>query len=368
MVDEVRYVNGFEKRTNYSARGDSGEMAMCSGRCGMFRRNHLFYNDCGTQNKHRRATIVEHKINTRQHPPFAETVRRYAQPMKEEILRQVKILVTMGAIEPSTSPWRAMPVKVEKPDNKGWRMCIDYRRLNQRKVKDAYPTASVEDFKNTLEGSSLFMTMDIEHGFHNIMIEEKDRLKTAFWTPRGLFHWRVMPFGLINAPATFARFVDAVLFGLDANGVRYFVDDILIGVSDWESAILILDEVLRRIAAAEICINLKKTKLCYDRAKAVGLIFDSEGIQINEEKLMSITKMCPPKDIQALPTFFGICKLFSRFLRELFRTNEAIHKPLVLRYPRRNGQWILGTDASDFAIGYILQQEIGCGVPRINVS
>ena len=125
----------------------------------------------------------------------------------------VEEMLSGGQIELSVSPWSAPVVLVTKK-NGGTRFCVDYRRLNLTTVKDAYPLRSIDDTLDMLAGRQWFSTLDLASGYWQVSLSPDARCKTAFATHSGLFQFRVMPFGLCNAPATFERLMDRVLQGI----------------------------------------------------------------------------------------------------------------------------------------------------------
>ena len=131
-----------------------------------------------------------------------------------------------GQIEPSESPWSAPVVLVTKKDG-GTRFCVDYRKLNLATVKDAYPLPRIYDTIDMLAGKRWFSTLDLASGYWQVSLSPEARCKTAFATHSGLFQFRVMPFGLCNAPATFERLMDRVLQGLRWSRCLVYLDDII---------------------------------------------------------------------------------------------------------------------------------------------
>ena len=131
-------------------------------------------------------------------------------------------MLEKGYIEPSDSPWASPIVLVTKKDRRT-RFCIDYRRLNDVTRKDTYPLPHINE---TLSGAGWFSTLDLASGYWQVSVAPEDRPKTAFTTRKGLFQWRVMPFGLSNARATFSRLMELVLRGLHWEHCMVYLDDI----------------------------------------------------------------------------------------------------------------------------------------------
>lgn len=116
-------------------------------------------------------------------------------------------------IQPSKSPWASPVVLVEKKD-KSLRFCVDYRKLNRVTKKDVYPLPRIDDALDRLRTAKYFSSLDLKSIYWQIEVDERDREKTAFVTPDGLYEFKVVPFGLCSAPATFQRMMDSVLAGL----------------------------------------------------------------------------------------------------------------------------------------------------------
>ncbi|UYV76799.1 K02A2.6-like [Cordylochernes scorpioides] len=145
---------------------------------------------------------VKHRIETGDHAPIKQSPYRVSPKEKSIIQTEVDNMFKLGIIQPSDSPWSSPVVLVKKKDGT-WRFCVDYRRLNKITRKDVYPLPRIDDTLYSLRGASIFSTMDLKLGYWQIEVDETDREKTAFVTPDGLFEFKVMPFGLCNAPATF---------------------------------------------------------------------------------------------------------------------------------------------------------------------
>ena len=159
-----------------------------------------------------RTSVTEHKIETGDSRPVKVPPRRIPIHKHHEVEETVQQLRDQGLIEPSGSPWSSALVMVRKKDG-SLRCCVDYRRLNAVTVKDSYPMPRMDDTLDALSGSNWFSTLDLKSGYHQVPLAAEDKPKTAFSAGNGLWHWRVMPFGLSNAAATFERLMDSVLAG-----------------------------------------------------------------------------------------------------------------------------------------------------------
>ena len=168
-------------------------------------------------------TLVQHTVDTGDSRPIKQPPRRMPLPQREIADREVDKMLEKGYIEPSDSPWASPIVLVTKKDG-STRFCIDYRRLNDVTRKDAYPLPHINETIKTLSGAGWFSTLDLASGYWQVSVAPEDRPKTAFTTRKGLFQWRVMPFGLSNAPATFSRLMELVLRGLNWEHCMVYLD------------------------------------------------------------------------------------------------------------------------------------------------
>jgi hypothetical protein len=161
-------------------------------------------------------------------------------------MKQIDEMSEKGYIRPSTSPWAALVLFVEKKDGTR-RMCIDYRALNEVTIKNKYPLRRIEDLFDQLRGASVFSKIDLRSGNHNLRIQPSDILKTTFITKYGLYEYTVMSFGLTNAPAFFMNLMKSVFMDYLDKFVVVFIDDILIYSQSEEYHVDQLKMVLQRL-------------------------------------------------------------------------------------------------------------------------
>lgn len=184
----------------------------------------VFTNEKGELGK---TDLVTHQIDVNGAKPIRQAPRRLPLHQRQEASEQIKEMLEKTVIKPSSSPWASPVVLVKKKDG-SVRFCIDYRKLNDVTMKDAYPIPRIDDSLDMLSGAYWFSTLDLASGYWQVAMDEKDKEKTAFITRGGLFEFEVLPFGLCNAPSTFERLMEKVLSGLQWNTCLVYLDDVII--------------------------------------------------------------------------------------------------------------------------------------------
>lgn len=157
-----------------------------------------------------RTNLAQHKIEVEAGRPIRQPPYRLAQAYRDEVKKELKEMLEAGIIEHSSSEWASPMVIVGKKDG-GMRLCVDYRKLNSVSKSDAYPMPRVDELIDRLGPAKFITTLDLTRGYWQVPVHADSQEKTAFTTPFGLFHFKVMPFGYQGAPATFQRLMDKVL-------------------------------------------------------------------------------------------------------------------------------------------------------------
>jgi hypothetical protein len=188
-----------------------------------------------------------------------------------------------GKIRRSKSPVGAPIIFVPKPDG-SMRLCVDYRGLNKVTIKDRTPLPLMSELCERLGRAKIFTKLDLKNGYNLIRIAEDDEWKTAFRTRYGLFEYRVMPFGLCNAPGTFQAMINKVLQELLDECVIVYIDDILIYLEDEETHIALVKKVLEKLRQNHLCASIKKSVFHAPEVEYLGYYISIEGIAMSPAK------------------------------------------------------------------------------------
>lgn len=193
--------------------------------------------------------LAYHRIITSTETPIRQRAYRTSPATKVEIQRQVDDLLDRNIIQESHSPWSSSIVLVRKKDNT-FRFCIDYQKLNAITIRDSHPIPRQDDSLDALNSSSFFSVMDLSSGYWQVPLHPNDKEKTAFTTGTSLYHFNVMPFGLINAPMTFQRLMEVALHGLHWSKCLIYLDDCIVTGRDFDEHLKNLVKVLERFRLA----------------------------------------------------------------------------------------------------------------------
>ena len=329
-----------------------------------------------------RTNLVKHHIHTGDAAPIKQTPRRISPIKREEIKREVLALNKQGVIEPSESPWSSAVVLVRKPDGSR-RLCIDYRQLNDVTTKDSYPLPRVDDTLDALTGARWFSTLDLKSGFYQVEMNEKDKEKTAFACGLGLWHFRVMPFGLANAPSCFERLMEKVLEGLHWKTALIYLDDVIVYGKSFEEELKRLEEVLQRFQNANLKLSPKKCLLFQQEVPYLGHIVGKDGVRTDPTKVAAVREWPTPSNLHELRSFLGLSTYYRRFIKAFSQIAAPLHnltkkgvrfewtqecekafcelkqaliEAPVLPYPDPTIPYLLDTDASHEGLGAVLSQ------------
>ena len=231
------------------------------------------------------ARITDHHITLKPNSRApAQRLYRLSPLQDKELQKQLQELQEAGFIEPATSEYGSGILFVTKASGK-LRMCVDYRPLNALTVVDQYPLPRIEELIDQVESTAKFFSkLDLHSGFHQIRVVPEDIPKTAFKTKYGTFQYRVMPFGLCNAPATFQRTMDLV-FGSLRQFVGVYMDDVLVFSNTLEEHLDYFRIVYRKLTKKLLYANPEKCTFAKPEVAYYGFIVGSAGVRAQPEKL-----------------------------------------------------------------------------------
>jgi hypothetical protein len=241
------------------------------------------------------------------HPPY-----RHPRRFKDEIEKAIKELLVMGHIRSRSSPFASLVVLVLKKDGT-MRMCVVYRALNKKTIKNQYPIPHIDELMDELHGAVFFSKIDLHSGYHQISIREKDIEKTAFRCHFGYFEFLVMPFGLTNALATFQSCMNHIFRDQLRKSVLVFFDDILVYNKTLQEHMRHLDEVLSMMEAQSLYAKESKCEFGMTKLLYLGHIISAQGVQVHQEKIRAILDWPTPRNVTELRSFFELCNYYRRF-------------------------------------------------------
>lgn len=329
-----------------------------------------------------RTGLVKHSITTGDCPPIKQAPRRVSPAKREEMQRMVDEMAAQGLVERSDSPWLSPVVLVNKKDGTR-RFCVDYRALNDHTVKDSYPLPRIDDTLDALAGVRWLSTLDLKSGYHQVEMAEEDKYKTAFSFGQGLWHFRVMPFGLCNAPSRFERLMEKVLEGLQWTSALVYIDDVLVYGGTFEEELARLEEVLHRLRVANLKLSPRKCTLFQHEVPFLGHFVGRGGVRTDPEKVPAVVKWPVPASVADVRSFLGLCTYYRRFVQGFatiaapltqltkkntrFVWNETCQEAFdglkaamvgapVQPFPDSSLPYLLDTDASAEGIGAVLSQ------------
>ena len=346
------------------------------------------------------STSVKHRIDLYDETPFKQRHRRIPPAMLDEVRDHLQQQLNAGIIRKSHSPYSSNIVLVRKKNGQ-LRICIDYRQLNSRTVKDNYALPRIDEILQSLSGNKYFSVLDMKSGYHQIEIDEQHKERTAFTVgPLGFFEYNRMPMGLANAPATYQRVMEECLGDLHLRICFIYLDDIIIFAKSFEEHLERLQMVFEKLREAGIKLSPKKCSLFMKRVRYVGHIVSESGIEPDGEKIAKVLDWPTPTSREQVRQFLGFIGYYRKFIRDFakiarplsdllpstvkktrgkskssntssqndfcWRDNQEqafqflkaqLTQPPILAYPDHSRPFELHTDASSKGLGAVLYQE-----------
>jgi hypothetical protein len=261
--------------------------------------------------------------------PVRQKRRKFAPERVEAITVEVEKLLRAQFIEEVYYPdWLANVVLVKKSNGK-WRMCVDFTDLNKACPKDSFPLPRIDALVDSTSGYKLLSFMDAFSRYNQILMHPEDREKTAFITDRGLYCYKVMPFGLKNAGATYQRLVNKMFQAQIGRNMEVYVDDMLVKSAESIAHINDLHEAFGTLKQYGMKLNPAKCAFGVSSGKFLGYMVSSRGIEANPEKIQAVLEMQSPKSTKQLQQLTGRLAALNRFISR--STNKCLHFFKILR-------------------------------------
>ena len=228
---------------------------------------------------------------------------------------QLSALLEHGFIEPSQSPFGAPVFFVRKSDG-SLRLVCDWRELNRITIKDEASLPNVDDLFDTIQGSKYFTKLDLHSGYHQVRVRDEDAHKTAINTPLGHFEFRVMGFGLCNAPATFQSLMNDILRPYLRKFIVVFLslDDISIFSKTWEDHLEHVREIMEVLQRNQLLCKPSKCVFGATEILYLGHFVSGDSIRPGPKKLAAVEEWPVPKSITQVRSFLGFANYFRRFI------------------------------------------------------
>ena len=263
-------------------------------------------------------TVIQHSLNADPKVPAVRQRKRVMGKEREEAARaEVEKLLKAGFIRKVLyTKWLSNVVLVKKANGK-WRMCVDFTNLNKVCPKDFYPLPSIDKLVMAIARSNVMSFLDAFSGYNQIQMNESDQEKTSFITSTGTFCYRVMPFGLKHAGATFQRMIDEVFKGQLSRNVEAYVDDIVVRSDSEEEHLRDLEETFNTLDKFRIKLNPEKCVFGVTKGKFLGFIVGQRGIEVDPEKTQSVLDLPQPTSIKDVQALNGRLTALGRFCSKL---------------------------------------------------
>ncbi|XP_077378012.1 uncharacterized protein LOC144019084 [Festucalex cinctus] len=288
--------------------------------------------------------LISHNIPLLDDVPVRQRYRRIPPSEYEDVKAHINQLLEAQVIKESSSPYASPIVLVRKKDG-SLRLCVDYRLLNSKTRKDAFPLPRIEESLDALCGARWFSTIDLASGYNQVPVSEPDQHKTAFCTPFGLFEFNRMPFGLCNAPSTFQRLMQRMFGDQQGQSLLLYLDDIVVFSSSVAQHLQRLELVLGRLQKEGLKAKLEKCNFFQKEVKYLGHVISSEGVSTDPDKIDAVSKWRQPSRVSELRSFLGFASYYRRFVQGFAQLAAPLHRlvaELTSKKTRRGSEQALG--------------------------
>lgn len=342
----------------------------------------------GLDGKVGKTHLVSHEILLKDpnSPPFRLRPHRINPKLWPQLDQHITDMLDNGIIEPSNSAWSSPVILVAKKDG-SYRLVVDFRKINNLIVDDAYNLPLIQDIfdKCGTMKPNYMSSLDMAQGYHQVPINPSSRQYTAFQTPNGaLYQYKQLPMGLKTSPSVFERLVELVLRGMQYTSILCYLDDILVVSETFEEHMAHLAELFSRLRKAGLKLKGKKCFFFRQEVSFLGHILTKDGLKCDPFKTRVVKEYPTPHNLKTLRGFLGLCCYYRKFVphfseiarplhnltrktvpfqwtpdcqQAMEKLKEALTTAPLLKYPDFSKNFTLFSDASASAFGYILSQD-----------
>ena len=278
-------------------------------------------------------TDVVHDIDLTPGPAIRDRPRPVPPQDLEELRQHIQQLLDANIIKPSTSPF-ASPIVLVRKKNGSLRMCVDYRKINARTVRDSYALPKIEDLFMTLGKSQYFTSLDLSKAYYQVPLSERAKKISAFVTPFGLYEFERLSFGLVNAPMTFQRLMEQCFRDMNLVELIIFLDDLLVHAETLEELEERTIKVLQRLRRYKLKLDPDKCVFCAKEVKHLGFLISGKGLRPDPEKVEALTSWPIPKTVREVKAFIGFSGYYRRHVSHFSHLVKPLHDLTAGYIPR----------------------------------
>jgi hypothetical protein len=333
--------------------------------------------------------VIEHVFNTVQHSPLSFRPLRNPHH-RAETEKLIDEFLQAGIIQESSSPYAAPAFIVPRKDHRPGRLVVDYRALNKITIPDASPLPNIEDTLQDLgKGFCYFSKLDLKNGYHQFLIPEADRQKTAFVISTGHYEFLTLPMGPTNGPPCFQKTMSHVMFPC-RDFSRIYLDDLIIYSRSFDEHVSHLETAFSTLAKHKIVLSPSKCEIAVTSVEFLGHVISADSVTPNNDAIQAIIDLKEPHTLKQANKFLGGLAYYRKFVPHFAHIAAPIHKvtnltkdkkrtffwsteqsqafctlkrllttaPLYLRFPIDGYPLHLTTDASKVATGGVLYQDV----------
>lgn len=277
----------------------------------------------GEEEEFKTSKLPPFKIELTDELPIYIRPRHFPTPLANEIEQSCDKMNKQGIIEECRSAWNAAIVPVRKSDG-SLRICIDYRKVNEKTIKNRFPMKLISDCVYNMKNMNWFTKLDLVKGYYQMEIEPESRKYTAFSTTSKHYQFKSLSFGLANAPAAFQSAMNVELADLPKKNIVNFMDDILAMNETFEKSLEITGRVLEKLGSLEVKVNALKCEWFVTDVEFLGHTIGRSGLRKSERFIEKVREFPRPKTVKDLKGFLGLVE----FQRKFIKGCSVLTKPL----------------------------------------